>query len=263
MQIAVRRGREFTRNDRAGASAVAVINETTARRFWPNDDPLGKRLVAVRRNQAFEIVGVVADVRPYGLSAQVEPEIYWPYMQQPRGASYFALRAHAATASLIAAVRERVVRTDPSVVAVNVATMDQLVSKTLRQPRFNMLLLSIFAAAALLLASVGLYGVMSYTVTQGIREFGIRVALGAQRSDVLKLVLGKGLVMVLIGIAVGLLAALALTRFLAGLLYGVPATDPWTFVGVALLLLLIALLACFIPARRATRVDPLVALRSE
>jgi putative ABC transport system permease protein len=263
MQIAVRSGREFSRNDRAGAPAVAVINETLARRFWPNENPVGKRVTSVRRKKTFEIVGVIGDVRPYGLGAKVEPEIYWPYMQEPRGASYFAFRAAAPTASLSAAVRARVLQTDAAVAVVNVTRMDQLVATALKRPRFNMVLLSAFACAGLLLAVVGLYGVMSYTVARQTREFGIRIALGAQGKDILKLVLGQGLVVALLGVAIGMMAASTLTRFLVGLLYGVQQADLLTYGGVAVLMTLVALLACWLPARRAAKADPIIALRGE
>jgi predicted permease len=263
LQVPLLRGREFTVSDRAGARSVAVVNETLAKRFWPGEDPVGKRISSVRSKQEFEIVGMVGDVRRYGLGAQIEPEIYWPYMQQPRGASYFAFRTETGPASVIAAVRERVARIDPAVVVVNVSTMDQLVSTALKRPRFNVFLLGIFAGAALLLACVGLYGLMSYTVAQNTREFGIRIALGAHNRDILKLVVGRGLVMALLGITLGLAASFVLTRFLAGLLYGVNAADPLTFAGAAVIMTVVVLLACWIPARRATKVDPIVALRCE
>jgi putative ABC transport system permease protein len=263
MQIPVLRGREFNRKDRAGAPAVAIINETLARRFWPNENPVGKRLAAVRKNKTFEVVGVVGDVQPFSLGVKVEPEIYWPYMQEPRGASYFVFRVDAANASLSAAVRERALRADAATVVVNATTMDQLVSVALKRPRFNLVLLGVFALAGMSLAAVGLYSVMSYSVAQRTREFGVRLALGAQRMDILKLVFGQGLLIILIGVAVGTTAAFALTRFLAGLLYGVQQTDPLTIAGMAVFLACVALSACLIPASRATKVNPLTALRHE
>jgi putative ABC transport system permease protein len=263
LQVPLLRGREFSVADRTGAQSVAVVNETLAKRFWPDEDPIGKRVASVRSQQIFEIIGVVGDMRRFGLGAQVEPEIYWPYMQQPRGASYFVFRTVVDPATVIAAVRERVARIDPAVVVVNVSTMDQLVSAALKRPRFNLFILGIFAGAALLLAAVGLYGLTSYTVAQNKREFGIRIALGARNGEIIKLVVGRGLVMALLGITVGMVTSFALTRFLVGLLYGVNATDPLTFAGVALIMTAIILLACWIPARRATKVDPMVELRCE
>jgi putative ABC transport system permease protein len=263
MQIPVLQGREFTDRDQAGAPGVAIINETMARRFWPHENPVGKRLTLVREKEALEVVGVVGDVKRVGLGAQIEPEIYWPYLQKTRWAMYFVFRASADPASIVAAVRNRVAGLDREVIVTNVSTMDQLVSSSLKRPRFNLLLLSIFAAAALLLASVGLYGVISYSVTQRAHEIGIRLALGAQVGDVLKLVLGQGMKLVVIGTAIGLIAAVALSSVLTSMLYEVSATDPATFAGVAALLAAVALLACYVPARRAMKVDPMAALKCE
>jgi putative ABC transport system permease protein len=240
-----------------------MINETLARIYFPNSDPTGKRLTLTRSQQTLEVVGVVGDMQRFGLGATVEPEIYWPYLQKPRWAIYFAIRASSDPASLVPAVRRRISEIDKNVLVSNIRTVDQLVSRSLRRPRFNLSLLGIFAAAALLLAAAGIYGVMSYTVTQNTRELGIRVALGAQGRDILKLVVGQGLILALIGVAIGVAAALALTRLMSNLLYGVSATDPVTFAAISLLLIGVALLASYLPARRAMKVDPMAALRCE
>jgi len=263
IEVPLLKGREFTDRDNASAPRVAMINETLARLYFPNSDPVGKRLTLTRSQQTLEVVGVVGDMQRFGLGATVEPEIYWPYLQNPRWAIYFAIRASSDAASLVPSVRRRISGVDKDVLVSNMRTVDQLVSQSLRRPRFNMLLLGIFAAAALLLAAAGIYGVMSYTVTQNTREIGIRMALGAQASDVLKLIVGQGLTLALIGVAIGVVAALALTRLISNLLYGVSATDPMTFAAISLLLLGVASLASYLPARRAMKVDPMVALRCE
>jgi putative ABC transport system permease protein len=265
MEVPVRQGREFADHDNANAPLVAIINETFARLHFPNENPLGKRLTLVRYRppQTLEVVGVVGDMRRFGLGARVEPEIYWPYLQQPRWATFFVIRASSDPASLISAVRRRISGIDKDVLISNLRTLDQLVTQSLQRPRFNMLLLGIFAAVALLLAAAGIYGVMSYTVAQNTREIGIRMALGAQAGDIRRLIVGQGLILTLIGVTIGVAAALALTRLMSNLLYGVSATDPATFALIVLLLAAVALLACYLPARRATKVEPMIALRSE
>jgi len=240
---------------------VAVINETMARRFWPNQDPIGKRVRFVRLQEVVEIVGVVGDVRRFDIGSAVDPEIYWPYLQKPRWAIYFTIRTSVDPLGVVPAVRSRVAGLDRDVLVSNVWTVDRLVSVSLTGPRFNLLVLGSFAVVALLLASVGIYGVIAYSVAQRTREIGIRMALGARSSDVLRLVVGQGMVLTLIGVAIGVAAAFGLTRLMASLLFGVGATDPLTFALVALLLTGVALLACYLPARRAARVDPMMALR--
>jgi putative ABC transport system permease protein len=263
MQTPVLQGREFTDADQAGAPAVAMINETLARRFFAGENPVGKRLMLPREKSAMQIVGVVGDVQRLDVGATVEPEIYWPYMQQARWATYFAIRVSSDPASIISAVRQRVAAAAPQVIVANVETMDQLVSYSLKPPRFNLLLLGIFAVTALFLASVGLYGVISYSVMQRTREIGVRMALGAPPGKIFGMVIGQGMMLTLVGIVVGAGAALAATRLLAGMLFGVSATDPLTIMGIALLLAAVALVACYLPARRAIRVDPIIALRTE
>ncbi len=263
LQIPVLQGREFTDADHQSAPAVALINEMMARRFFAGENPLGKRLALPREQAAVEIVGVVGDVQRKDVSASVEPEIYWPYMQQPRWASYFAIRVSNNPTAIIAAVRHQVAAADPQVIVTNIETLDQLVGYALKTPRFNLLLLGIFAVTALFLASVGLYGVISYDVMQRRREIGIRLALGAQPRKIFRFVIGRGLLLTLIGIGIGTGAALAATQLLSSLLFGVSAADPLTIGGIALLLALVALAACYVPARRATKVDPIIALRYE
>jgi putative ABC transport system permease protein len=263
LQVPVVRGREFSERDIEGAPPVAVVNETLAKNFWPDQDPIGKRLTLVREKTAVEVIGVVGDVKKIALDDRLMPEIYWPYMQRVRGASYIAIRTLQEPTTLAPEVRSRIVGVDPKAIVSRVSTMDQMVSSALKRPRFNVILLTIFAATALLLASVGLYGVMSYSVTERTKEIGIRMALGAERRTILRLVIGRGLTLTAAGIVIGLAVAFALTRLIASLLFGISATDPLTFGAIALLLFAIAMLACYVPARRATKVDPMVALRYE
>jgi putative ABC transport system permease protein len=242
--IPLMRGRDFTSQDERAHTAV-IINEAMARRFWPGAEPIGQQINLFGR--AREIVGIVKDVRYSAVDKEADPAIYQPT------SLWFA---------------HLVVRTsgeplDRDLPFAKVATLEQLRAASVAGRRFNMLLLGLFSAVALLLALVGIYGVMSYTVTQNTREIGIRMALGAQARDVLKLVVGQGLALTAAGVAIGLLAASATTRLIARLLYGVGATDPLTFAGVSVLLISVALLACYLPARRATKVDPLVSLRYE
>jgi putative ABC transport system permease protein len=265
------RGRSFERRDHRDAPAVVIINETFARHFFPNEDCLGKRITLGAPGAPWlSIVGVVGDVRHRGVHLAAQPEMYFPRAQQSYVAALgvwrsmtLVVRAQLEPASLSSAVKNAVRALDPQLPVARIATMEQVLSASVAQPRLTMLLLVIFAALALLLAAVGLYGVMSYTVTQRRQEIGIRLALGASRGAVLKLVVGRGMRLALSGVAVGLIAAFALTRWMKSLLFGVSATDPVTLIGVATLLTSVALLAAYLPARRAARVDPLVALRGE
>jgi putative ABC transport system permease protein len=208
-------------------------------------------------------IGVVGDVHQMGLDTAPEPTVYWPTPELVYSGMTILARTSNDPLTLVSAARAELQKIDPELPMASVATMDQLLGDSLSRSRFTMLLLGIFAAVALLLAAVGIYGLIAYSVTQRTQELGIRIALGAQRRDVLRLVLTQRTRLTLLGVAIGVLAALALSRLLATLLFGVSATDPLTFAGVAGLLAFVALLACFIPARRATRVDPIVALRYE
>jgi putative ABC transport system permease protein len=267
LQIQVKSGRVFTDSDGRDTPPVVVINEMLARAYWPNQDPIGKHISFDSRDGLplwREIIGVVEDVRYLGLDHGLEPEIYIPFIQfdGPWPAT-LVVRAHGAPRSLIAAIRKEVQAMDKDQPISNIHTLDELLENSVSQPRFNLLSLGIFAGVALALAAVGIYGAMSYLVAQRTHEIGVRMALGAQPRDVLKMVVGRGLRLVLIGLGAGLAGAMALTRLLRNLLFGVSATDPLTFAIIAVLLLLVALSACWIPARRATKVDPMAALRSE
>lgn len=263
MGIPLLRGRDFSGADNASAPLVAIVNQTLAQRFWPNLSPIGKRVTLLSQKRAVEIVGVVGDIQRYGLGENVQPEIYYPYSQQPRGATYFVVRTNTPAATFREALKSRLATIDSEIRLSRTSSMDDLIMSALKRPRFNLMLLGIFATTALLLAAVGIYGVMSYLVEQQTREIGIRSALGAKRSHILKLVIGQGVGMALVGVVLGLAASFGLTRFIASLLYGVTALDPMVFIGVSILLLTVSVLACYIPARRATKVDPLVALRYE
>jgi putative ABC transport system permease protein len=263
MRVPLLRGRAFTRDDRADSTKVVVVNEALARQFFPGEDALGKRLViGDRATGTREIVGVVGDVRHAGLDEKTTPELYIPFTQATPGRLTVVARSPdpgAAADALRAVIRQ----SDRESPIYNVRTMDQLLSTSVARRRFNMILLGGFAAVALLLAALGIYGVVSYTVAQRTHEIGLRVALGARPRDVLSLVIRQGMTPALAGVGVGLCAALAVTRVMAGLLFNVSATDPATFALIPLLLAAVALLACYVPARRASRVDPLVALRHE
>ena len=266
MGIALLRGRELTERDNADSPRVMVINEAMAKAFWPDEDPIGKRVAFDRTNGTpnwREIVGIAKDVKHVSLDDTAKPEMYLPFDQFPMFFQTIVVRTTGDPLSLVAAARSEVLAVNKDQPISNVHTMEELVSNSIAQRRFNMLLLSIFATVALLLSAVGIYGVMSYSVAQRTHELGLRMALGAQSSHVVALVVRQGMTLALTGVGVGLAAAFALTRIMASLLYGVSATDTFTFGLIALLLSLVALLACYLPARRATRVDPMVALRYE
>jgi putative ABC transport system permease protein len=276
--IPVVRGRAFDERDVEDRLPVAVINETLAKRFWPGADPIGKVLWMDRPDALIPpdslpeegraphrtVVGIVRDVRYAGLGEEVAPLVYAPYTQSSETSRMFlTIRSSSETRALVAAVRREVASIDRELALASVASLDELVSGSVARPRFQSLLLGLFGAAALLLAAVGLYGVLSFSVSQRTSELGVRVALGARGSDILALVGGEGLRLVLAGLAAGVAGALALGRVLSGLLFGVTARDPLTFVAVSALLAAVAAVACYLPARRATRVDPIVALRWE
>ncbi|HET6973964.1 MAG TPA: ABC transporter permease [Pyrinomonadaceae bacterium] len=265
MDIALLRGRVFTDSDTANAPSVMVISKAFAKVYFPNEDAIGKRIILDGPNKTpREIVGVVDDVRRKGLDSDVQPEMYFSYVQRPERRLNLVLRSTTEDASqLTPAARAEVKAFNPRQIIWRAQTLEQMLSTSVAPRKFNMMLLGIFAGVALVLAAVGLYGVMSYSVSWRTQEIGIRMALGAKRTDVLRMVVRQGMTMTLIGLALGLVGVIALSRVMVGLLYGVSPTDPLTFTGVSIVLLLVALLACLIPARRATRVDPIVALRSE
>jgi putative ABC transport system permease protein len=263
--IPLQRGRAFTIGDASGSPLVAIINQSAARVFWPNEDPLGKRIRPdiVPPDQWLTIVGVVSDVRHASLNVAPQPEVYWPFLQNPDRRINLLIRTTADPLNLAGAVRSEIRAIDRALPVSNLKSMDELLSDSVAQWRFYTLLLTAFAAVALLLAIVGLYGVISYAVSQRTHEIGIRMALGASPRDVLRLIINHGLVLTLAGVGLGLAAALGLTRVLKNLLFHVSTTDPAIFVGIVLLLAGVASLACYLPARRATKVDPITALRDE
>jgi putative ABC transport system permease protein len=236
-----------------------------ARRHWPNENPIGRRVTMKDWGPPLtgEIVGVVGDVKADGLDSSTRPMIYWPYPQFPGVFNALVIRAEGDPMNIVAAVKSRVWSVDREQPLSRIQPMEEVIAGSIAPRRFNMLLLGIFAALALMLAAVGIYGVISYTVAQRTREIGVRMALGARRADVIKLVVRQGMSLALAGIGAGLAASFALTRLMANLLFGVSPSDPLTFGVIASLLGSVALLACYLPARRATKVDPLVALRSE
>ena len=261
MGIRLVKGRVFTATDTEHSALVTVINESLARRIWPGEDPLGKRLKW--GTNLCEVVGVVADVKLNGVEQKSPMEFYAPLAQEPMGGLGLVVRTAGDPLAAAASIERAIHSLDKDLPVSRIQTMDQLLGNALAQRRLMLTLLLSFAALALVLASVGIYGVISYSVKQRTHELGIRMALGAQAGDVLKLILAQGLKLTLVGIVIGLLAALALTKWMESLLFGVSATDPLTFVLIPLLLAAVALLACWMPARRATKVDPMAALRSE
>jgi putative ABC transport system permease protein len=270
LKIPVARGRAFDERDNQHAPPVVIVNETFARRYFAGTEALGQHIIieGEQGDNALppprEIVGIVGDVRHESLDAGSGPEYYVPYTQAPE--RFMSLVVRSATdnaASLGAGLREVIRQLDKDQYVPAIQPMTKFIAESVARRRFNALLTGLFAVVALLLAAVGIFGVLNYAVTQRTQEIGLRVALGAQTRDVLRLVLGQGVRLILFGLAVGLAASLALTRVLAVMLFGVTPTDPLTFVAVSFLLVSVALVACYIPARRATRVDPLVALRYE
>jgi len=275
--IRLLRGRFLEDSDQEGALPVAVINETLARAYWPNEDPLGRRFRLLdappesAKTVFLTVVGVVADAKNNSLTEAADKEAYVPMRQRTVAISKMgfarqmtlAVRTSVEPMNLTNAIRQEVWGIDRNVPITETRTMEQILATVTTQPRFNTILLGIFAAVALILAGVGIYGVLSYSVTQRTREIGIRIALGAKRGDVLRLVVRQGMLLTLLGVAIGLAASFALTRLMASMLYGVSATDPATFALIALILTGVAFGACYAPARRATKVDPMVALRCE
>jgi len=269
MGIPVLRGRSFDAHDAASAPPVAVISEAAVQKYFPGEDPLGRFITLGwgrgegRPNVGGEIVGIVADVKDRSLAAEKQPEIYVPYAQVPTETMDIVLRTSVAPRALLPAVEKVVHDIDPELPVARVATLDEMVARSISEPRFYMVLLGAFAAMAVFLAALGIFGVLSYSVVQRSREIGIRVALGAHPRDVLRMVLGHAATLALVGVLAGLAGALALSRAIGSLLFELSPTDPLTLGSMAVLLASVALVASYLPARRATRVDPLIALRSE
>jgi putative ABC transport system permease protein len=255
------RGRFFSEHDNETGAGAAIVNETLARRFWPNQDPIGKQLIVARAELHEQVVGVVADVKTSALDADAGGELYSPYAQRPWPGMTIAVKTSGNPLSLAGAVRRQIAQVDAELPVTAIRSMQEIVSDSFGQRQITLWLLGGFAAVALVLAAIGIYGLLAYSVEQRRQEMGIRRALGAQPADILRLVLGEGLGLTLAGIAAGLAGAFAISRALAALLFHVSPTDPAIFAGMALLFIAVALIASYLPARRALQVDPLVAIR--
>jgi putative ABC transport system permease protein len=269
MGISVLKGRDFEQRDQHGSPPVVIITEEFARQYFPNEDPLGKRIqpgISTYDDEDSpmrEIVGVVGDIRNRTLNTEPKPAYYVPQTQVPFSGMTMVVKTTNEPRGLVSGMTKEVAAMDADLPLFGVKTMREYLSSSVAGPRFNTTLLSIFAGVALVLTLVGLYGVMSYSVAQRTNEIGIRLALGAQTRDVLWMIVKQGSILIVLGLAIGLVGAFAATRLIASLLFGVTAKDPFTFVAAAVLLAVVALLACYIPAWRATKVDPLKALRYE
>jgi putative ABC transport system permease protein len=261
--VPLRRGRLFNAQDVAGRPSVVIINETMAKKLWPKDSPLGKRIKAYPDLGWMEIVGVVGDLRPSGPQFAAPPEFYMSTAQISNERMALAIRTAADPRAMIPSLRGELRALDPDLPVYNIRTMEKMMDDNLAGERASGWLLGVFAAVAIMLSAIGIYGVMSYTVAQRTNEIGVRMALGASQRNVLGIVLGSGAKLALIGIAAGLAASLALTQVVQGVLFGVTATDPMTFAFAAAGLTLVVLISCLLPAMRAIRVDPVIALRYE
>jgi putative ABC transport system permease protein len=263
MSIPIRAGRDFTEEEMWDRSGMALINESMARRLWPGQNPLGRRFKTSVDGSWQTVIGIVGDVKQRGLELEAYPQVYLPYSEYPHNIMSFAVRTTSSPANLIGVVRSEVARLDPNLPLSRLMPLDQMVEHTVAGRRLATLLLAMFAGMALVLAAVGLYGVISYLVAQRTNEIGIRMALGARPADVTRLVLARGLGWTIIGLLTGVVVSLATGAAISTLLYGTSPTDPGTYLIVCALLLAVATAACWMPARRATQIDPLVALRQE
>jgi putative ABC transport system permease protein len=266
MRIPLLRGRFFSEQDSPSHPKVAIVSEALARRYFPDQDPIGKQMsfgLLPKSNVPRKIVGVVGDVRDTALTREPGPMMYVPFAQSPLWGGEVVVRSSSSAASVAAGIRAAVRSIDPNLPVTNVASFPEVLGASVAPERFRTLLMALFGAMALLLAAVGIFGVIAYGVSQRTREIGIRMALGAKKGEILEMVVGQGLKLALVGVAAGTAGALVLTRFLSSLLYGVKPTDPLTFIAVSLILIAVALLASYLPARRATKVDPMTALRYE
>jgi putative ABC transport system permease protein len=268
MGIPVLHGRDFTAQDRADAPPVGLVNQSFVREYFPDENPIGARIAWARANPRrwMTIVGVVGDVKHYGLNLPELPAFYSTFQQQDqpwKRWTYLAVRSDGNNEGLAGQVKSQIWSVDKQIPVTRLRPMTDVMSASLAAQRFNMTLMGIFAAVALLLAAIGIYGVISYSVTQRTHEIGVRMALGAKAGDVLRGVLKEGVLLALIGVAIGISAAFAVSRVMSSLLFGVSTTDPMVFVSIPIILIGVALGATFIPALRATRVDPMIALRYE
>jgi putative ABC transport system permease protein len=264
LRVPLLSGRVFTDADRLGGRKVVLVNAAAAHRFWPNESPIGRAIgVGQGGFDTAYVVGIVGDVRFQTIDSLPAADVYIPYAQSPRSGALAYIRTSGDPGAVAAPARRAIQEIGPDMPVYDVRTFSSRVADATTQARFSALLLAIFAAAALVLATVGIYGVISFAVAQRTREIGIRMALGAQRSDVLKMTVIQGLKLVGIGLFIGLVSAFILTRVMATLLFGISATDPLTFLSISLMLLAVAILASYIPALRATRVDPMIALRAQ
>jgi len=273
MGIALKRGRYFTPAEIVGSPDVVIVSEAAARTYWPGQDPIGKRM-RYESNSWRTVIGIVGDVKDTSLQAAAGPHAYTPYLQELNTTLespnfdelrtlHLALRTSVDPALVFTAIRSSVEAMDSQIALDGLKTMDALIDKSLAPQRFNLALVVLFAVLAVFLAAVGVYGVLSYSVSQRTREIGVRIALGAQRGRVLRMAVGEGMKLALLGTAVGMVGGFVLTRLMASLLFGITAHDPLTFAGVAVVVAIVSFAACYIPARRAMRVDPIVALRYE
>ena len=272
LDVPLLRGRFFTEDDARSRPRVVIVNESLAVRHFAEEDPIGRQIYIGARvggddessdAPGLEVVGIVGDMRKFGLDREPPPELYISYAQSPPHFMYFVVQTHGNPLGVVDAMRAQVRQVNANVAVDDLATMDELLSSSVAEPRFNTMLLGSFAVLALVLATLGIYGIVSYSATERTREIGVRMALGAQSGDVFKMMVGQGIMLTGAGLALGVVASLAMTRLMGGLLYRVTTTDPITFAGVSVLLAGVAVLAAYLPARRATRVDPLVALREE
>ncbi len=263
LQIPLLKGRQFSDRDDHNATSVIMINEALARRYWPGQEPVGQRLTVGFEQAPREVIGVIGNVKQTTLGAEARPTMYMPHLQRPTGGMTIVVRTNVDPVSLSQLARTQIHSVDPNIPVTNIRTMNEVFSTSIAQQRFAMLLVGLFGALALALATIGIYGVMSYSVTQRTHEIGVRMALGAQRTDVLKLILQNGILVSLLGVVVGVAASFALTRVMSSLLFGVTPTDTMVFATVGFGILAIGAIATYLPAWRASRVDPLLALRYE
>jgi putative ABC transport system permease protein len=263
MGVPLIKGRLFDERDTKDAEQTVIVNENLAQRFWPNQDPIGKRLERGDKEPWRSVVGVVRDTKQFSVDNEPPISIYHPHEQFPIGTMFLVVRSTQDASMLRAGIVKEIRDLDPELPAYEFKTMEQRLSDSLSRRRFSTFLLGVFAIVAVLLAAIGLYGVMAYSVTQRTQEIGIRMALGAEPGTIMSMIVRHSLILVIVGLLIGLVGALAVTRVMSSLLFGVSATDKLTFAGPSLILIAVALLASYFPARRAARVDPTVALRTE